>query len=288
MKTWRQPVLPVTFLELEITGKCQLKCVHCYANSSPAGTHGSMTASNWERLIDDAAGMGVRTVQFIGGEPTLYPDLPRLVWHGVAAGLHVEVFTNLVHVTPAQWAVFSLPGVSLATSYYADTAAGHEAVTRRRGSHARTRANITEAVHRGIPVRAGIIDLSGGQRVEAARASLASLGVRSIGADRSRAVGRASAGGLTVRELCGRCGRGRGRGRAAISPDGEVWPCVIGRFLTAGNVKQQPLAEIVCGPRMAQITAMVPQPAAQCNPNDSDCKPNAEVCYPAYCNPDKG
>jgi uncharacterized radical SAM superfamily Fe-S cluster-containing enzyme len=118
----QQAAAPVTFLELEITGKCQLKCVHCYADSGPAGTHGTITARDWERLIDDAAAMGVRTVQFIGGEPTLYPELPRLVRHAVAAGLGVEVFSNLVRVTPAQWAVFALPGVSLATSYYGDTA----------------------------------------------------------------------------------------------------------------------------------------------------------------------
>ena len=161
MNADQDTVLPVEFIEFEITGKCQLACTHCYADSGSAGTHGTMTVGDWERLIDDAAAMGVRTVQFIGGEPTLYPELPRLVRHAVAAGLGVEVFSNLVRVTPAQWAVFALPGVSLATSYYGDTAAGHEAVTRRRGSHARTRANIAEAVHRGIPVRAGIIGAPG-------------------------------------------------------------------------------------------------------------------------------
>jgi hypothetical protein len=147
----------------------------------------------------------------------------------------------------------------------------------------RTRANIAEAVRRGIPVRAGIIGTPGSREAEAARADLAAAGVRSIGEDRMRGVGRAAAGMVTTGELCGQCGHGR----AAVSPDGEVWPCVIGRFLTAGNVKDQPLAAILGGPRMAQITAMIP-PVAPCNPNDSDCKPNAEVCYPAYCNPDKG
>ena len=34
---------PVTFLELEITGQCQLVCAHCYAESGPGGSHGSMT-----------------------------------------------------------------------------------------------------------------------------------------------------------------------------------------------------------------------------------------------------
>jgi MoaA/NifB/PqqE/SkfB family radical SAM enzyme len=58
---------------LEVTGQRRLECVHCYANSSPAGTRGTMTTVSWARVIDQAADLGIRTVQFIGGEPTLYP-----------------------------------------------------------------------------------------------------------------------------------------------------------------------------------------------------------------------
>jgi MoaA/NifB/PqqE/SkfB family radical SAM enzyme len=47
--------------------------------------------------------------------------------------------------------------VSLATSYYSDDPAEHDKVTGRVGSHARTLADITEAVRRGIPIRADII-----------------------------------------------------------------------------------------------------------------------------------
>jgi MoaA/NifB/PqqE/SkfB family radical SAM enzyme len=139
MATDQQDFTPVTFLALELTGRCQLRCAHCFAESGPAGTDGSMTTRDWERVIDDAAGMGVRAVQFIGGEPTLHPDLCVLVGHAVAAGLRVEVFSNLVHVTPRQWAALSLPGVSLATSWYTDDSAVHAQITGRAGTHARTR-----------------------------------------------------------------------------------------------------------------------------------------------------
>ncbi|GAA4660698.1 hypothetical protein GCM10023324_08210 [Streptomyces youssoufiensis] len=54
-------------LELEITGACQLQCTHCFAESSPQGTHGVMTAAEWRRVITDAAALGVREVQLIGG-----------------------------------------------------------------------------------------------------------------------------------------------------------------------------------------------------------------------------
>ncbi|RBQ16234.1 hypothetical protein DP939_31190 [Spongiactinospora rosea] len=104
---------------MEITGKCQLQCGHCYASSGPGGTHGTMTTADWRRVIDQAAGIGVTIVTFIGGEPTLRADLPELVRHARSADVEVEIYTNLVHITPTLWETFRLPGVRLATSYCA-------------------------------------------------------------------------------------------------------------------------------------------------------------------------
>uniref|UniRef100_UPI0020255946 radical SAM protein n=1 Tax=Frankia sp. CiP1_Cm_nod1 TaxID=2897160 RepID=UPI0020255946 len=112
-----EATFPARFLWLEITGRCQLACVHCYADASPRGSHGTMTAADWRRLIEDAAGHGIEMVQFIGGEPTMHPAFPALVTHSLAAGLRVEVFSNLYRVTPTLWELFSRPGVRLATSY---------------------------------------------------------------------------------------------------------------------------------------------------------------------------
>jgi MoaA/NifB/PqqE/SkfB family radical SAM enzyme len=117
---------------------------------------------NWTRVLDAAAERGVDAVQVIGGEPTLHPAFPDLLAHALAAGLSVEVFTNLYRVTPALWELFARPGVRLATSYYSADPARHEAVTGRPGSPARTGGNIAEAVRRGIPLRAGLIDTGDG------------------------------------------------------------------------------------------------------------------------------
>lgn len=55
------------FAWLEITGFCNLSCRHCCADSSPQGDHGTMTETDWFRVIDELASMAVRDVQFIGG-----------------------------------------------------------------------------------------------------------------------------------------------------------------------------------------------------------------------------
>jgi MoaA/NifB/PqqE/SkfB family radical SAM enzyme len=237
---------PVTFLELEVTGRCQLACVHCYAASGPDGDKGTMTVTDWERVMEQARALGVTTVQFIGGEPTLHPGLPRLLRHALAIGLKADVYSNLVHMTPQLWELFEAGGVSLGTSWYAADPATHARVTGTVGSYWRTRGNIAEALRRGIPVRAGIVAAVPGQDIAAARAELLAMGVTRISSDHARAVGRAGRGREPDRsQLCGRCGDGR----AAISPDGDVSPCVLGRFLVAGNVKTAPLAAILATSR---------------------------------------
>ena len=78
-----------SFLELEITGFCQLKCVHCYAESGPHGGRGAMTTEDWERVIEPFSSSdfpGLKNVDRLGqltgapGAPAeLAQDAPGLV-----------------------------------------------------------------------------------------------------------------------------------------------------------------------------------------------------------------
>lgn len=275
---------PLAFLWLEITGRCQLRCEHCYAESGPEGTHGTMTAEDWRRVLDEAAVLGVRDVQLIGGEPTLHPELPRLVRHALALGLGVEVYSNLARTIPEElWGVFAFPGVRLATSYYATDAPVHDAITTRRGSHRRTRANIDEARRRGIPLRAGVVAVDENQDVSATVAHLEALGIVDIGVDQLRQVGRGMRDARPeVEQLCGRCADGS----LAVSPTGEVWPCVFARWLALGNVREIGLAAINDAAQevRAGLRRSFSIRADDCAPKD--CRPKMPPCTPYFdCKP---
>jgi hypothetical protein len=142
------------------------------------------------------------------------------------------------------------------------------------GSFWRTQTSIAEALRRGIKVRAGIVEVLDGQEVEGARERLLELGVTAVSTDQARGVGRAARSTPATRaELCGRCGDGR----AAIFGGGDVSPCVLGRFLVAGNVKTTPLADILGGPAWREITGSIPRDSGcvTCTPADSnDCNPS--------------
>jgi hypothetical protein len=111
------------------------------------------------------------------------------------------------------------------------------------------------------------------QDTATARDELLALGVTDIHTDRARGVGRAARGTPDISELCGRCGRGR----AAISRHGDLSPCVIGRFLVAGNVKDEPVGDILCGVRWREIVGSIPAQGV-CTPSDSnDCDPSRKA-----------
>lgn len=276
------------FLWLEVTGRCQLRCRHCYADSGPAGDHGSMTTADWRRVLDEAVELGAGDVQLIGGEPTLHPDLPEVVRHALGRGLAVEVYSNLVRVTEPLWEVFSLPGVRLATSYYSADAARHDAITGRR-SHDRTLASIHEAMWRGIPLRVGLVDVEDGQDIAGALAKLRALGIENVGVDRLRQVGRGARDQAPgVDQLCGHCAAGS----LAISPYGEAWPCPLSRWLGVGNVLNASLADLQhrAGPvremLLREFIRLGRQPR-KCSPDDADpC--GGPLCDPVVkCKPDK-
>jgi MoaA/NifB/PqqE/SkfB family radical SAM enzyme len=269
-------------LWLDLTRNCQLNCTHSYNGSGPKGGHGTMTREDWINVLDQAASGGVRHVQFIGGEPTMHPDFPELVDHALNLGLEAEVFSNLVHVSARCWELFQRQCLSLATSYYSDRGAEHNAMTRR-PSHGRTRTNIAQAVSLGIPVRVGIITAEDEQHVTAARRDLEGLGVTRIGVDHVRPFGRgAHDEAPDVSKLCGDCGNGK----AAIGPDGTVSPCVFSGFMDTGNVRSAPLADILSGGAMAEANATIRQAvsAKPCYPDNAPCSP--DNAPPQICGPD--
>lgn len=283
---------PLHFLWLEITGRCQLECVHCYADSSPKGTHGSMTKNDWIRVIEESRKLGVMKLQFIGGEPTLHPDFPLLLEEAVKRKIKVEVFTNLVHITSTLWAMFSRLGISLATSWYSNDANEHAKITNRNSFH-NTKNAIKEAVRRNIPIRVGVIGISQNQQVKQAHQLLIDLGVdeKKIGYDELRQVGRGVRDAKPgPDQLCGNCADGV----MAISPSGEVWPCVFSRWMPLGNVLDQSLSELVIGNVMNNARTKLkqffkeqdlwpcePKCSPRCSPSCSPCTPG-NTCWPDY------
>ncbi|NJO64735.1 MAG: radical SAM protein [Richelia sp. RM2_1_2] len=270
---------------MEITEKCNLSCSHCYAESSPQGElYGSMSYEDWCNVIDEAAELGCRKLQFIGGEPTIHPRLDDLVDYANHRGYEfIEVFTNATRLNKGLIDCFQSYGVHIATSFYSDDPTVHEEITHSRGSWEQTVKGIQAALIAGIPVRVGVIETN--QNIGHGTRAInfvKKLGVASVSIDREREIGR---GGLTqfVREderydqLCGQCWKGK----LCVTSSGDVFPCVFSRATRIGNVASG-LQKLVQSTNLQQFRSKIRDLEAQ--RAVSSCAPNTN-CTPDNCSP---
>jgi radical SAM protein with 4Fe4S-binding SPASM domain len=267
----------VEFVWLEVTGRCNLTCTHCYSDSSPFSGHATVGLKRWMSLIGEIHAEGVTTVQFIGGEPTLYPHLPALIRAASNAGLSIEIYTNLLHVSNDLLDLFARNHVRIATSFYSVDSRLHDGITQRPGSYFRTHRNIEAVLRHGLQLRAGIISILPSQNLDAAVEHLRGLGVTDVRVDRLRGVGRGNkASSNRIAELCGACAEGS----VAVAASGHVYPCVFARWLPVGNVADESFATIIRGKRLELVRRKLASAFAH---RESSCNPSS--CSPTNCNP---
>jgi 12,18-didecarboxysiroheme deacetylase len=83
-----------------ITRRCNLKCVHCYAHAKDIPFDNELTTDQGKELIDDLAALGSPVMLFSGGEPLVRKDLPQLAAYAVEKGMRAVISTNGTLITP--------------------------------------------------------------------------------------------------------------------------------------------------------------------------------------------
>jgi MoaA/NifB/PqqE/SkfB family radical SAM enzyme len=246
-----------------------------------------MKYEDWRDTLEQGYSLGCRAVQFIGGEPTIYPQLPQLVVDAKNIGYtFIEVFTNGTALNGFLVDVFAQNDVHVAFSVYATSPATHDHITRRDGSFEKTLRGIRLALEKGLHTRAGVIAMDANiKEVEETKTFLAELGIESVGSDRVRGIGRGNnllPGVLPMDELCGSCWKAK----LAVDADGNAFPCVFSKFLPLGNIREGLAPIVECASlrdfRNTLKNRMIT--AAPCYPDGCD----PATCYPASrpCSPE--
>lgn len=79
----------------EITNKCNLRCKHCYNERVYRDAEWDhLSLEDAENAVDKIAEAGYNLIDFLGGEPLLYPDIVPLVQYVISKGVKVCVVTN--------------------------------------------------------------------------------------------------------------------------------------------------------------------------------------------------
>jgi 12,18-didecarboxysiroheme deacetylase len=82
-----------------MTKRCNLKCVHCYAQAvDPEGVD-DISTEQAKTMIDDLAAYGAPVMLFSGGEPLVRKDLVELAKHATSRGMRAVISTNGTLIT---------------------------------------------------------------------------------------------------------------------------------------------------------------------------------------------
>ena len=95
-----------------ITRTCNLRCVHCYADSHAERYPGELSWEQCCAVIDDLADYKVNALLLSGGEPLIHPQLPQILQRATEKGLKVTISTNGTRITPDMARLFKDLGVA--------------------------------------------------------------------------------------------------------------------------------------------------------------------------------
>jgi len=260
-------------VQLDLTYRCNEKCVHCYLDHED---HGEMSTSEIKHLLDEMAEAGVFVLTLSGGEIFLRKDFFEILEYARQLMFCVKLKTNAVLIREREAARLRDLGVqSIQISIYSHRPEIHDAITLVPGSLKRSVDAIRFLKSQGLKViMANVLMTHNLQDYSGVRALADELGVEctldptitpmmdgnrsilSLGADRNalQAVFRDAAVVGDIDEFCAIAPEAgeddldstpcsAGHSACYVSPYGDVFPCV--QFpLPTGNVRRQRFVDI--------------------------------------------
>ena len=249
----------ISFAWIEITQNCNLYCRHCYEGSSKNKTSEEMTMEDFHTAIDALVSIGVKRVQLVGGEPLVHTHIADMIAIAADNFDFIEVYTNGTLLSDELLELITEKKIALAFSLYSEDCSVHDAVTMIKGSHELTSNSISKALALGNTVRVASVEMKGVPRYiykderVTARSDLPRITGRAglhlytrdmllrklIKKDTFRKPINVSEflQNQTVHNCFGH--------RLYIACGLDVYPCVMERRLTYGNLKNKPISEMV-------------------------------------------
>jgi radical SAM protein with 4Fe4S-binding SPASM domain len=262
---------------IELTHRCPMDCRMCYLHDIPR----ELSTDEWKNVLDQLAQEGCLFLLLTGGEPFLRKDLMEILDDATAKGFMVMLKTTGALMTPRAARAIKEYNVSeVHVSILGGTSAVHDALARREGAFERAVGAVRMLREAGARVKIKSVITKGHvDEVEKLFALCRSLGLKEDDITFDATIFPKCDGG----QLPLQCRMGddelrkffhtlraqhvpqfpfvpadeplddvavschAGRTGVAIRPDGVVYPCVS-LAVPLGNVKDQPLREILEGP----------------------------------------
>ena len=146
----------------ELTYNCNEKCIHCFnpgasRNDSEKSTRGDtkeLNLSDYKRIIDELAEMGVVRITLTGGDPFVKKDIWAIIQYIYDKDFALDIYTNGIYLSEND-NVFKLAKFfprSVGISIYSGDAYIHELITRRKDSFEKSLSVIKSLTNLAIPM----------------------------------------------------------------------------------------------------------------------------------------
>jgi AdoMet-dependent heme synthase len=138
-------------VHFDITYRCNERCVHCYLDHED---HGELETFEIKRILSQLAAAGTLMLTFSGGEIFLRKDFFELLQFARSLRFDVSLKSNALMITPERAARLRTLGVrQVQVSIYSADADVHDAITKVRGSLARSIQAIRMLKTQGLRVK---------------------------------------------------------------------------------------------------------------------------------------
>lgn len=139
---------------VELSGTCNLRCLHCYAESADDRQVPDFSTARGIELMAELAHEGCLSVNLTGGELALRPDWLEIAWAAKRQRMTVALLTNATLFSDDDIHEISRLHVRLvAVSLYGASAATHDALTGVSGSFVAAVDNLRQLREMGVPCR---------------------------------------------------------------------------------------------------------------------------------------
>ena len=252
---------------LELTNKCNLKCVHCYQGHNHTHTNDQMELKDWECIVEQLAMRGIRDLVIIGGEPSLFPGVSKLLRYVSQLKISQTLYTNATFKDNTLKDAILESGCNIKVSLYGHNCELHDSITGIKGSFTLTCNNIRWFVIKGVRVHVAIILMKENQSYkDAIKDYVLKMGVKEISFDVIRTMPDGDqflhTPTLSViknlknrKKPCFKISKEMfieavsknscWNRKLAITAEGYAIPCIFARNVVIGNLKVVKLAELL-------------------------------------------
>jgi radical SAM protein with 4Fe4S-binding SPASM domain len=143
--------LPLVSLQIELTSRCNERCVHCYIPHENKNC--DMDSELLFGILDQCRELGVKQIAFSGGEPMMYKDFWKVVDKADWYGFDISIFSNLTLLPDEKLPELKTKRIKeVQSSVYSVDPAVHDSVTQCPGSCEKTKAAVKNLWQNSIPV----------------------------------------------------------------------------------------------------------------------------------------